>query len=174
MKIALIGYGKMGKAIEEIAVRRGYEIVLRVGIENLEDNTTEKIRAADVAIEFTGPESAFDNIIRCMQAGVPVVCGSTGWLDRAEEVRQYCRREDKTFLYASNFSVGVNIFFEVNKRLAQLMASHPDYDVSLVEIHHTTKKDAPSGTAITLAEQILEKIPRKRGGGNNVRDDLGD
>jgi 4-hydroxy-tetrahydrodipicolinate reductase len=172
MKIALIGYGKMGKAIEEIAVRRGHEIVLRVGIENLEDNTAEKIRAADAAIEFTGPDSAFDNIIRCMRAGVPVVCGSTGWLDRAEEVMQFCRKEGKTFLYASNFSVGVNIFFEVNKRLAQLMASHPDYNVSLVEIHHTTKKDAPSGTAITLAEQILEKIPRKKGWVNHISDNL--
>lgn len=175
MKIALIGYGKMGKAIEEIALKRGHEIVLRVSIDNLEDNTLENIRAADVAIEFTGPESAFDNIILCMQAGVPVVCGSTGWLDKAEEVRQFCLKEGKAFLYASNFSVGVNIFFELNKRLAGLMASHTDYNVSLVEIHHTEKRDAPSGTAITLAEQILEKIPRKKEWVNhnsNILDEL--
>lgn len=175
MKIALIGYGKMGKAIEEIALKRGHEIVLRVSIDNLEDKTLENIRAADVAIEFTGPESAFDNIILCMQAGVPVVCGSTGWLDKAEEVREFCLKEGKTFLYASNFSVGVNIFFELNKRLAGLMASHTDYNVSLLEIHHTEKRDAPSGTAITLAEQILEKIPRKKEWVNhnsNILDEL--
>ncbi len=172
MRIALIGYGKMGQAIEEIAVRRGHEIVLKVSIENLEDNTVEKIAAADVAIEFTGPESAFDNIVRCMKAGVGVVCGSTGWLDKFEEVRQLCQKEGKTFLYASNFSVGVNIFFEVNKRLAQLMTSHPDYAVSLAEIHHTQKKDAPSGTAITLAQQILENIHRKKGWVNHISDNL--
>ena len=172
MKIALIGYGKMGMAIEEIAQKRGHEIVLRVSIDNLEDNIPEKIRAADVAVEFTGPDSAFDNIIRCMQAGVSVVCGSTGWLDKMEEVRQYCQSSGKAFLYASNFSVGVNIFFELNKRLAALMVDHPEYDASLVEIHHTTKKDAPSGTAITLAEQILAKIPRKKGWVNHISDNL--
>jgi 4-hydroxy-tetrahydrodipicolinate reductase len=172
MKIALIGYGKMGKAIEEVALKRGHEIVLRVSIENLEDNTPENIRAADIAIEFTGPDSAFDNIIRCMEAGVSVVSGSTGWLDRAEEVRRFCLKEGKAFIYASNFSVGVNIFFEVNKRLAALMASHPDYDVSLAEIHHTQKKDAPSGTAITLAEQILEKIGKKTRWVNHISDNL--
>jgi 4-hydroxy-tetrahydrodipicolinate reductase len=172
MKIALIGHGKMGKAIEEIALSRGHEIVLRVSIDNLEDNTEEKIRMADVAIEFTGPDSAFDNIIRCIRAGLPVVCGSTGWLDRAAEVREFCLAYGKAFLYASNFSVGVNIFFEVNKRLAELMVSQPDYEVSMVEIHHTQKVDAPSGTAITLAEQILEKIPRKKGWVNHISDNL--
>ena len=168
MKIALIGYGKMGKAIEEVALAKGHEIVLKVTIDNLEDNTIENIRKADVAIEFTGPESAFDNIVRCLEAGVPTVAGSTGWLDRYEELRQFCLAGDKTFLYASNFSIGVNIFFEVNKRLAELMAPHPDYEVSLKEIHHTQKKDAPSGTAITLAEQILERIPRKTGWINRI------
>jgi len=162
MKIALIGYGKMGRAIETIALSRGHQIVLKVSIDNLEDNTPDNIRKADVAIEFSGPESAYDNIIRCLKVGVPVVSGSTGWLNKLEEVRQFCLAEQKTFLYASNFSVGVNIFFEINKRLATLMAPHPDYDVSITEIHHTEKKDAPSGTAITLAEQILEKIPRKK------------
>jgi 4-hydroxy-tetrahydrodipicolinate reductase len=162
MKIALLGYGKMGKAIEEIAVSRGHRIVLKVSNENLEDNTIGKISQADVAIEFTGPDSAFGNIIRCLDAGVPVVSGSTGWLSRLEEAKQYCRQKNGSMLYASNFSVGVNIFFEVNKRLAALMAPHPEYDVQITEIHHTAKKDAPSGTAITLAEQILEKVNRKK------------
>src|SRR5882762_6407958 len=172
MKIALIGYGKMGKAIEEIAMAKGHEIVLRVTIDNLEDNTEENIRKADVAIEFTGPDSAFDNIKRCLQAGVPVVSGSTGWLERYEELKQFCLAGGKTFLYASNFSIGVNIFFEVNKRLAELMAPHPEYEVSLTEIHHTEKKDAPSGTAITLAGQVLEKIHRKKSWVNHISDNL--
>jgi len=172
MKIALVGYGKMGHAIEAIALQRGHEIVLRVSVDNLEDNSAENIRKADVAIEFTGPESAFDNIIRCMDAGVPVVSGSTGWLDRYEEVKAYCLAGNKTFLYASNFSVGVNIFFEVNKRLAELMAPHPGYDVSITEVHHTAKRDAPSGTAITLANDLLEKFPRKKGWVNHISDNL--
>src|ERR1700742_3486485 len=172
MKIALIGYGKMGKAIEEIALSRGHEIVLRVGIENLEDNTPENIRKADTAIEFTGPDSAADNIMRCLGAGVPVVCGSTGWLQKMDEIRAFVRNNSHTFLYASNFSVGVNIFFEVNKRLAALMAPHPDYNVRITEIHHTEKKDAPSGTAITLAEQIMEKIPQKKEWVNHISDNL--
>jgi len=172
MKIALIGYGKMGKAIEEIALKRGHTVVLRVNIDNLEDNTEEKIRKADVAIEFSGPDSAYENIMRCLKTGVPVVSGSTGWLEKQETVNQYCREEGKTFLYASNFSVGVNIFFEVNKRLAELMAPHPGYTVDLVEVHHTEKKDAPSGTAITLAEQILERNSRKKGWVNHNSDNL--
>jgi len=174
MKIALIGYGKMGKAIEGIALQRDHEIVLRVSIDNLEDNTIEKIRKADVAIEFSGPESAFDNISRCLQAGVPVVSGSTGWLDRFEEARALCLQNKGAFLYASNFSVGVNIFFEVNKRLAELMAPHPGYNVSLTEVHHTEKRDAPSGTAITLAEQVLQQIGRKKQWINHSSDNQDD
>lgn len=162
MKIALIGYGKMGKAIEEIALQRGHEIVLKVGIENLEENTIPNIRKADVAIEFTGPESAFENVTRCIEAGVPVVCGSTGWLARYEEAKNFCIVHKGALLYASNFSVGVNIFFAINKRLAELMAPHQEYEVSLTEVHHTEKKDAPSGTAITLAEQILDRNTRKK------------
>jgi 4-hydroxy-tetrahydrodipicolinate reductase len=172
MKIALIGYGKMGKAIEEIAVSRGHSIVLKVSIENLEDNTIDKIKQADVAIEFTGPESAYENIIRCLDAGVAVVSGSTGWLARMDEVRQHCLQKNGTFLYASNFSVGVNLFFEVNKRLATLMADHPEYEPRITEIHHTEKRDAPSGTAITIAEQLLEKIRRKKGWVNHISDNL--
>ena len=172
MKIALIGYGKMGRAIEEIALERGHSIVLRTSIDNLEDNTVENIRKADVAIEFTGPESAYGNIRLCLEAGVPLVSGSTGWLDKYEEIRQYCLSSGGTFLYASNFSVGVNIFFELNKRLAELMVPHPDYEVRLTEVHHTEKKDAPSGTAISLAEQILGKMPRKKKWVNHVSDSL--
>jgi 4-hydroxy-tetrahydrodipicolinate reductase len=162
MKIVLLGYGKMGRAIEEIALQRGHEIVCRVGIENLEDRTTENIKKADVVIEFTGPESAFDNIKLCFDAGVPVVCGSTGWLAKFEEAKNYCLQKKGGFLYASNFSVGVNIFFALNKKLAQLMRSHPEYKVSLKEIHHTQKLDAPSGTAISLAEQVMQAIPEKK------------
>jgi 4-hydroxy-tetrahydrodipicolinate reductase len=172
MKIALIGYGKMGKAIEEIALSRGHQVVLKVSVDNLQDNTIEKIKQTDAAIEFTGPESAFDNIIRCLDAGVPVISGSTGWLSRLNEARGYCRQKNGAMLYASNFSVGVNIFFEVNKRLAALMAPHPDYEVQVTEIHHTEKKDSPSGTAITLAEQILQKIDRKKGWVNHISNNL--
>jgi 4-hydroxy-tetrahydrodipicolinate reductase len=172
MKIALIGYGKMGRAIEEIALSRGHSVLLKVSSHNLQDLKADRLREADAAIEFTGPESAYDNIIRGLDAGIPVVCGSTGWLTRLEEVRQYCRQTNGSFLYASNFSVGVNIFFELNKRLATLMAPHPDYEPRITEIHHTEKKDAPSGTAITLAEQLLEKIQRKKGWVNHISDNL--
>ncbi|MGN6495058.1 MAG: 4-hydroxy-tetrahydrodipicolinate reductase [Agriterribacter sp.] len=174
MKIALIGYGKMGHAIEEIALQRGHKIELAVSIDNLEDNTVENIRKADVAIEFTGPESAFENINKCFKADTPVVCGSTGWLDRYDEAVWNCNEENGALLYASNFSIGVNIFFEVNKRLAQLMASQKEYDVTIEEIHHTQKKDAPSGTAITLADQILEVNPFKKQWVNKASNNKGD
>ena len=172
MKIALIGYGKMGKAIEEIAIARGHTIVLKISAGNPEDNTIANLRRADVGIEFTGPESAYENILRCQEAGVPVVCGSTGWLDKMEAAKASCLQYKGAFLYASNFSVGVNIFFEVNRRLAALMAPHPDYNVRITEIHHTEKKDAPSGTAITLAQQVLEKIHRKKRWVNHISDNL--
>jgi len=161
MKIALVGYGKMGKAIEEIALQRGHEIVLKIDLHNAGDLTQANLQKADAAIEFTGPHSAFDNVMKCLAAGVPVVCGSTGRLQKLEEVKAYCRQQNGCFLYASNFSVGVNIFFEINKRLAELMKPLTGYEVSLEEIHHTQKKDAPSGTAVTLAQQLMEKIARK-------------
>lgn len=162
MNIALIGYGKMGKAIEEIAVERGHTIVLKVNDENLEDFTKDNVIKADVAIEFSGPESAYNNIQATIDFGVPVVSGSTGWTDRIHEIKKHSLEKNGAFLYASNFSVGVNIFFELNKKLAALIAPHSEYAVSMEEIHHTQKKDAPSGTAITLAEQILEQIPQKK------------
>ena len=162
MNIALIGYGKMGKAIEEIAIERGHTIILKINDENLEDFTKENVAKADTAIEFSGPHSAYNNIKEIIAFGVPVVSGSTGWTDRINEINKFCREKEGGFLYASNFSVGVNIFFELNKKLARLMAPHADYTISLEEIHHTQKLDAPSGTAITLAEQILQQIPQKK------------
>jgi len=156
MKIALIGYGKMGQAIEAIAIQRGHEVVLKIDIGNRQDFTKQNLQKADVAIEFTSPHSAVENILRCLEYEVPVVCGSTGWLSELPEIETALYKYDGSFLYASNFSLGVNIFFEVNKLLARLMAGQPAYDVEMIEVHHTQKKDAPSGTAITLAEQILD------------------
>lgn len=170
MKIVLIGYGKMGKAIEEIALQRGHDIVLKLDVENASEFTTANLACANVAIEFTGPGSAYDNVMKCLQSGLPVVCGSTGWLHKWDEVKAFCQQQNGALVYASNYSVGVNIFFEVNKRLAKLMAAHPSYEVGMEEIHHTQKKDAPSGTAVSLAEQVLEKIPWKRRWVNNQTD----
>jgi 4-hydroxy-tetrahydrodipicolinate reductase len=170
MKIALIGYGKMGRAIEAEALKKGHEVVLRIDLDNQGDLNSGGLGLADVAIEFTGPQSAFGNIMKCLEAGIPLVSGSTGWLERYEEAKKYCLSNQGTFLYASNFSVGVNIFFELNKCLASLMKAHREYEVSMTEVHHTQKKDAPSGTAITLAEQILEKIGRKKLWVNHISD----
>lgn len=162
MIIALIGYGKMGRMIERLALQRGHQIGLKINIENTEDFTKENAVNSDVAIEFTGPATAFANVKRCLDYGLPVVSGSTGWNKDLQAAKEYCRQHDGAFLHASNFSIGVNIFFEVNKLLAKLMASQPDYDVALKEIHHTQKLDAPSGTAVTLAEGILENMSRKK------------
>ena len=161
MKIALIGYGKMGKAIESIALSKGHEIVLKIDIQNNQDFTEAALQKADVAIEFTGPHSAFENVKKCIAWGVPVVSGSTGWLDQWAEIKDLCAEKNGTLIYSSNYSIGVNLFFELNKQLAQLMESYDSYDVSMTEVHHTEKKDAPSGTAISLAEQILTNLGRK-------------
>ena len=170
MNLALIGYGKMGKAIEEIALQRGHTIVLKIDIENVTDFTKENLGAADVAIEFTGPHSAYENLKKLMLSGINTVCGSTGWLEKLAEINQLCQQNNTAFIYTSNYSVGVNIFFEVNKRLAALMAAHTDYEIQLTEIHHTQKKDAPSGTAISLAQQILENVSRKKTWVNHISD----
>ena len=162
LRIALIGYGKMGKAIEEIAIKRGHSIRLKIDIHSLADFTKQNLQQCDVAIEFTSPHTAVQNILTCLEAGIPIVCGSTGWLARWEEIKQACESNNGSLVYASNYSVGVNIFFEVNQLLARLMNPQSDYEVSMEEIHHTEKKDAPSGTAITLAEQILENLGRKK------------
>ena len=162
MNIALIGYGKMGKAIETMAAQRGHEIVLRISHENIHDFTKENLAKADVAIEFTSPESALKNVLHSMEWGVPVVCGSTGWNDKLYLAKEKCLEVNSALLQASNFSIGVNIFFEINKQLASIMNDWPEYDVSVEEIHHTQKLDSPSGTAITIAEEILDNLRRKK------------
>ncbi|MCS2890820.1 4-hydroxy-tetrahydrodipicolinate reductase [Parabacteroides faecis] len=161
MKIALIGYGKMGKTIEQIALSRGHQIVSIVDINNPEEFQSVNFKSADVAIEFTTPATAFDNYMKSFAAGVPVVSGTTGWLDRISKIKEKCEKEGKTFFYASNFSIGVNIFFALNKYLAKIMNNFPSYNISMTETHHIHKLDAPSGTAITLAEGILENVDRK-------------
>ena len=162
MKIAILGYGKMGRAIEGLAIEGGHEIVLKIDRDNRGELTQEALRKADVAIEFSRPESAFDNIRLCLEAGLPVVSGTTGWLDRIEEVKAICAREKGAFFYAPNFSIGVNLFFAMNRYLAALMEEQQTYDVKMEEVHHTQKLDAPSGTAIRLAEDLLNELSRKK------------
>jgi 4-hydroxy-tetrahydrodipicolinate reductase len=152
----------MGKMIESIAVERGHRIVLKIDIDNLNDFTQENLGKAQVAIEFTKPEMAFANITRCIEYGVPVVSGSTGWYNRLEEVEKLCTQHNGSMLCTSNFSLGVNVFFEINRYLARIMNRFPDYTVGIEETHHTQKLDAPSGTAITLAEGVMSEIPRIR------------
>ncbi len=147
--------------VEEIALQRGHTIAVKIDHHNPEDLNDHIKEIADVAIEFTAPSAAFGNVIRCIDLGIPVVSGSTGWNEKLEEAREHCQAKNGGFLHASNFSVGVNIFFEVNKLLARLMNTQPDYEVSIKEIHHTQKKDAPSGTAVTLAEQVIQEVKRK-------------
>ena len=161
MKIALIGYGKMGKEIEKIALERGHQIVSIIDIDSIANFDSEAFKSADVAIEFSQPTSAFENYKKCFSAGVPVVSGTTGWLEHLNEIKDVCLKEGKTFFYASNYSIGVNIFFAINKHLARIMNQFPTYDVSMKEVHHIHKLDSPSGTGITLAEGILENIDRK-------------
>lgn len=161
MKLMLIGYGKMGKTIEQIAIKRGHEVVYKIGRTNADLLKSLTSNEVDVAIEFTQPESAFENVRQCIENGIPVVCGTTGWLERRKEIEELCAAKNGAFFYASNFSIGVNIFFHLNKVLAKMMNHYPEYEVSTEEIHHTAKKDAPSGTAITIAEGIIENLPRK-------------
>lgn len=161
MKIALIGYGKMGKTIEKIALDRGHEIVLTIDIDNQHELTVENLQKADVAIEFTIPSTAIANYYKCFESGIPVVSGTTGWLDKKDEVLTKMKESDGTFFYASNFSVGVNLFFVLNKKLADLMQTQKEYDVKMEEVHHTQKLDAPSGTAISLAEDLFDIYPAK-------------
>lgn len=162
MKIALIGYGKMGKEIEKVALSRGHEIVCIIDVNNQEDFESEAFRSADVAIEFTNPMVAYNNYIKTFNAGVKLVSGSTGWMaEHGEEIRELCTKGGKTLFWSSNFSLGVAIFSAVNKYLAKIMNQFPAYDVTMSETHHVHKLDAPSGTAITLAEGILENMERK-------------
>lgn len=161
MKIAILGYGKMGRIIEQFAFERGHEVVLKVNVDNTDDLTVANLRLADVAIDFSTPDSVLSNIELCFEANVPVVVGTTGWYAKLQEVKDKCVAGNNTLLYASNFSVGVNVFFFVNKVLAKIMNRYPQYEVQVEEIHHTEKLDSPSGTAMTIAEGILAELDRK-------------
>lgn len=162
MKIALVGYGKMGKTIERIAIQRGHEVVLRISSSNQDELNKEQLSQADVVIEFTNPEAAYANVQKCLSTGIPVVCGSTGWNDKLEQAYKICAENNTALLQSSNFSIGVNLFFEVNAILAKMMNPYSEYEVSIEETHHTHKKDAPSGTAITIAERVIENLNRKK------------
>ncbi|MDO5665241.1 MAG: 4-hydroxy-tetrahydrodipicolinate reductase [Bacteroidia bacterium] len=162
MKIALIGYGKMGREIEKTALERGHEIVCTIDQNENDKFTSVQFTSADVAIEFTSPESALSNYRKAFAANIPVVSGTTGWLEHLNEVKTACENNGQTFFYASNFSLGVNIFFALNNHLAKIMNQFPDYDIRMEETHHIHKLDAPSGTAITLAEGILKNVDRKK------------
>ena len=175
MKIALIGYGKMGKELEHVSLERGHQIVLKVDEQSFSDEDISILKQADAALEFSVPASAYSNIVTCFDAGVPVVSGTTGWLERMEEIKSECRKKNGAFFYAPNFSIGVNIFFELNRKLGALMNSQPAYQPSVLEIHHVHKKDKPSGTAIKLADDILRsntklkswKLEEQRTGAND-------
>ncbi|BDD09193.1 4-hydroxy-tetrahydrodipicolinate reductase [Fulvitalea axinellae] len=162
MRILLLGYGKMGRSIESIALGRGHEIVGKIDMNNAGDLDSLDASKVDVAIEFSQPDAAFGNISKCLEKGIPVVSGTTGWLDKKPEIEKLCKKKGGAFFYASNFSIGVNIFFKVNAFLAKMMDAYPEYDVKVDEIHHTEKKDAPSGTAITLAEGVIDNMVRKQ------------
>jgi 4-hydroxy-tetrahydrodipicolinate reductase len=162
MKIALIGYGKMGKEIEITALERNHELALVIDVDNQHEFTVDNLKKADVAIDFSTPGSAFRNILKSFEAGIPIVCGTTGWFDKLEEVKTLCERQNHTFFYASNFSPGMNIFMALNKHLARVMNNMPTYDVEMKEIHHIHKVDAPSGTAITLANDLIAALHRKQ------------
>lgn len=163
MKIGLFGYGKMGKAIEQIAEDQGIEIAWRIRSEDVPGVTPEFLQQADVVIEFTRPEAAFENVMRCLRAGVPVVSGTTGWSEQLPDAESYCLKNKGAMLWASNFSVGVNLFFALNRRLAQLMSTRPEYVASLIETHHIHKLDAPSGTALTLVKELIAHTDRYDG-----------
>ena len=158
MKIALFGYGKMGKTIEKIAIERGHEIVAKIDV----DSINKDISDADVAIDFSIPKEAFNNIIRCFDHNIPIVSGTTGWLDKYSDAVAICKKNNGAFIYASNYSLGVNLFFELNKKLAGMMRNFKEYDIQMEETHHTQKLDAPSGTAITLAEDIIENSTKNK------------
>lgn len=161
MKLALLGYGKMGQIIERFALERGHEVVLKITIDNLQDLTVANLANADVAIDFSAPDAVVNNIYKCFEASVPIVVGTTGWYGKLQEIKNDCLSSNNTLLYGSNFSIGVNLFFYLNKVLAKLMNNYPAYEVQVEEIHHTQKLDAPSGTAMTIAEDIIENLDRK-------------
>lgn len=161
MNIAIIGYGKMGKEIEQIAIERGHKVVLKINSQNVSDFNFDNLKKVDAAIEFTNPDLAVNNINVCLSSNTPVVVGTTGWYDKFDEIRESVVENEGSLLYATNCSIGVNLFFKLNKYLAKLMSNHNEYNVTMNEIHHTQKLDAPSGTAITLGEGIVENIDSK-------------
>ena len=162
MRVAIIGYGKMGHEIEQVLLQRGHSVTLIIDQHNADDLCAEKLADVDVAIEFTTPDTAYANVRTCIECGTPVVSGTTGWHDRLEELQALCREKNSTMIWSSNYSLGVNITFRLNRYLAELMNRFDAYNVAIEEIHHTQKKDAPSGTAITLAEGILANVERKQ------------
>jgi len=173
MKIALIGYGKMGKEIEAIALKRNHNIVLKIDKDNADTVTENDFKKADVAIEFSTPDTVIENVNKSFNAGLPIVIGTTGWYEKFDEIKKLCAEKNGAMFHATNFSLGVNLFFKVNTYLAELMNKYPEYDVSMEEIHHIHKLDKPSGTAITLANQVLSKIQRKKNWSiNNKADDI--
>ena len=161
MKVAIIGYGKMGHEIEQVLLQRGHSVALIIDQDNAYDLCTEKLAEVDVAIEFTTPTTAYSNVRTCIESGTPVVSGTTGWHDKLEELQTLCREKNSTMIWSSNYSLGVNITFRLNRYLAELMNRFDGYNVAIEEIHHTQKKDAPSGTAISLANDILARVERK-------------
>lgn len=168
MKIALLGYGKMGRLIEQFALNRGHEIVLKISSQQFDQLNTSNLQQADLAIDFSAPHVALDHIDACFKANVPLVMGTTGWYNQLSQIRQACQNQQQTLLYGSNFSVGVNLFYHFNKILAKFMQSYTQYDVQIEEIHHTQKLDSPSGTAITIAEGVLGQIDRKKSWVNQI------
>lgn len=168
MKIVLLGYGKMGQLIEKFVQKRGHEVVLIVDANNREDITIEDLQQADVAIDFSAPDAALENISLCFEADLPIVVGTTGWYEHLQEVKEICLEADQSLLYGSNFSIGVNVFFHINRLLAKAMDPYKQYDVQVEEIHHIHKLDAPSGTAITIAEGIIENSTSKHSWVNEV------
>lgn len=171
MKFSLIGNGKMGKEVVNIAQQRGHELVKIYDIDNLNELSADNLKVNDVIFEFTKPDAAFNNVTKCLDADVPCVCGTTGWLENLEIAKNRCADENKTLFYASNFSIGVNIMFYLNKMLAKIMNSYENYDVSITETHHIHKLDAPSGTAIEIAKQIIQQLDRKNNWALNIGDD---
>lgn len=163
MKVAIIGYGKMGREIEKILVARGHEVALIIDIDNASDLNAERLDSIDVAIEFTTPATAYANIRTCLECGTAVVSGTTGWTDRLGELQELCREKGGAMFYASNYSLGVNLMFRLNRELARLMNRFDSYQITMSETHHTEKKDSPSGTAVTLAEDIIARVDRKTG-----------
>lgn len=174
MNILIVGYGKMGKSIEEIALNKGHNIVDRIDLDNQSSLKSYDSGKADVAIEFSQPDAAWDNIRTCLENGIKVVSGTTGWLKGKAEVEKLCREKKGTFFYASNYSIGVNLFFRLNSRLAEMMNSQAGYNAEITEIHHTEKKDAPSGTAITLAEGILNHMDKYKSWVNTLETETGE